>query len=316
MERREMKRTYLSFDGTLLRDLEIPYFEAEGLQDGPTLTLIAGVHGCEYTSQAAVRTFMNHLDETKLTGRIRAIPTLNLRSFYARTPFVSPDDSKNLNRCFPGLADGSYSEQLAFSVTERLIAGSDAFVDLHAGDLVEALEPFSLYEESEVTEGSRALAEAYGLRYSVLQRRQGKTVSGASTAAAADLGVPAIIAESGGRGILEEHAVATHLNGLKGVTNHLGMTDFELRPSEHHSVEHFSSFHWIRSEHQGWWSPSVPVGAKVHAGERLGEVLTLLGEHQSEAVAPSDGVVLFMTSSPAVLSDGLLLGLAADPLSA
>ncbi len=307
-----MQRTYLRLAQPLLTDLEIPYLEICGDQDGPTLTLLGGVHGCEYTSQAAVREFFDVLDEGTLRGRVRAVPTLNVKAFYSRSPFVSPDDGKNLNRSFPGIALGTYSEQLAYAVTENLIKGSDALIDLHAGDLVEALEPFTLYEESDVTESSRALAEAYGLRYSVFQRRQGKTVAGATSATAADLGIPAIIAESGGRGIMEDDAVARHLLGLRRVTNHLDMTDFDTTEAPSVPIEHFATFHWIRSEHQGWWSPSVPVGARVHLGDTLGSVLDLLGVEQSSVVAPSDGVVLFQTSSPAVLSDGLLLGLAAD----
>ncbi len=38
----------------------------------------------------------------------------------------------------------------------------------------------------------------------------------------------------------------------------------------------------------------------------------LWGDVLEEIVAPQDGVVLFITSSPAVVADGLLLGLGAD----
>ena len=44
----------------------------------------------------------------------------------------------------------------------------------------------------------------------------------------------------------------------------------------------------------------------------LGRIRDLLGEVCEEIVAPQDGVVLFITSSPAVGADGLLLGLGAD----
>ena len=38
----------------------------------------------------------------ELRGRVVAVPVLNLPVFRARSPFVVPDDGKNLNRCFPG----------------------------------------------------------------------------------------------------------------------------------------------------------------------------------------------------------------------
>lgn len=39
---------------------------------------------------------------------------------------------------------------LAHAVFERLIAPADVLLDLHGGDMVEALEPFTLYDESAV----------------------------------------------------------------------------------------------------------------------------------------------------------------------
>ena len=54
------------------------------------------------------------------------------------------------------------------------------------------------------------------------------------------------------------------------------------------------------------------AGDVVAAGARLGPVRNLYGDVLEEIVAPEDGVVLFLTSSPAVDADGLLLGLGAD----
>jgi hypothetical protein len=50
----------------------------------------------------------------------------------------------------------------------------------------------------------------------------------------------------------------------------------------------------------------------VPRGELLGAVSDLFGESRHEVRAPEDGTALFLTSSPAVLADGLLLGLARD----
>ena len=41
----------------LLADLEWPVFEATGARDGPRVCLLAGVHGCEYSSIAALVAF-------------------------------------------------------------------------------------------------------------------------------------------------------------------------------------------------------------------------------------------------------------------
>ena len=52
------------------------------------------------------------------------------------------------------------------------------------------------------------------------------------------------------------------------------------------------------------------VGEQVAAGQVLGTVSGLLGGLLHEVRAPEAGVPLFLTTSPAVVADGLLLGLA------
>ncbi len=302
-------KNLLSFSSRALKGYEVPYLEAQGNLDGPTLTVIAGVHGCEYTSQLALRNFMRGLDDTVLRGRVRAVPTLNLASFFGRLPFVGPD-GLNLNRSFPGDREGTYSEALAYEVTAQLIRGSDYFIDLHAGDMVEDLTPFTLYEESAVADQARTLGETFGYPLCICQPSAGRTVTGSSTGTAADLGIPAIIAENGGRGLVEGAPVQGHIEGLVRVVSSLGMMPslVELDPVP---VRHMSRFVWLRTTHRGWWWPQVRVGQEVTKGDRLGEVLDLFGDVLEEITSPEDGVPAFITSSPAVIEDGLLLGLAA-----
>lgn len=96
--------------------LDIPYADVVGSGDGPRLTLLGGVHGCEYTGMKAVRTFVDQLDHQELRGSVRAVPVVSVPAFRARTPFVVPHDGKNLNRCFPGDPRGTYTDVLAHSV--------------------------------------------------------------------------------------------------------------------------------------------------------------------------------------------------------
>ena len=99
---------------------------------------------------------------------------LNPPAFRARTPFVVPDDGKNLNRCFPGDPAGTLADRLAYDAFTQLISGSDALVDAHTGDMVEALEPFALYDTGPAEARARELASAYGLGY-VIRQEPGRT---------------------------------------------------------------------------------------------------------------------------------------------
>ena len=296
-----------------LAGLSVPFVEVTGLADGPTLTVIAGVHGCEYASMAGVRRWLRTLEARALRGRVRAVPVLNVTAFAARTPFVVPEDGKNLNRSFPGDPAGTLAERLAYDAFTQLIRGSDAYVDAHCGDLVEALQPFALYEAGPAEDRARELARAYGLPYVIRQPAgAGRTVNGTSSASAAGLGIPAITAEAGGCGLVEERAVGLHVAGLNGVLASLGMTEAPASPAPPAEPAYLGRFLWPRCLKAGWWAPAIKAGDPVTQGQVVGTVSSLDGATVQETItAPADGVVIFVTSSPAVSDDGLLLGLGA-----
>lgn len=271
------------------------------------------MHGTEYTSIAAARRFATELGATEpgatdLAGTVTIVPVVNLPAFWERSPFVVPADGCNLNRAFPGDLAGTYSAVLARRVHDAFIVGSDYLIDLHAGDLPEALEPFTMYEQSPVENVSRELALAYGLGHVLRQSAAARTVAGSTSAAAADLLIPAITAEAGQNGILDEASIQAHLAGLRNVLRTLGFLDGPIvampAPVEHDGWE------WVRAPAAGWWEPAVPVGATVLAGHLLGTVTDLFTGFATPVRASTGGVPLFLTTSPAVQDGGLLLGLA------
>ncbi len=289
--------------------LEHPSYEARGASDGPHVALIGGVHGCEYSSIAAVTRFMNELDTAELAGSITAVPVVSMQSFRQRSAFVVPEDGKNLNRSFPGSYDGTYTDALAASIFEQVIEPADVLLDLHGGDLVEALEPFAIYDASPVEERAHAIALAFGLPYVVRQERAESGLGGMTSSAAAQIGIPAVIAEAGGCGQLEEAATTRLVDGVRNVLRHLELLPGPPVPA---SARFVGRFVWLRSAHDGWWQPVVAAGDEVTEGQLLGTLRTLYGDVLDELHAPRDGVVLFLTTSPAVGVDGPLLGLGAD----
>ena len=309
-----------------LAGLDVPVVEVSGASDGPRLTVIAGVHGCEYASMAAVRQWSASLAVRDLRGRVRAVPVLNLPAFRARSPFVIPEDGKNLNRCFPGDPAGTLADRLARATFTQLITGSDALIDAHCGDLPEALEPFALYEAGPSEEQALALAIAYGLGYIIRQEAgPDRAVGGTTSAAAAEAGIPAITAEAGGCGLIEQEAVDLHVAGLNRVLASLGMLgepagdaagpDGAAPLGDERGTARpvvLSRFIWLRCDEAGWWQPAVRPGETVAEGQLLGTVSTLDGGQVLQSImAPAAGVPMFITSSPAVAADGLLLGLGA-----
>jgi predicted deacylase len=300
-----IERRTLSVSGL---GLDIPYFDIQGRGDGPRLTVVAGVHGTEYTSIAALREFVRDLDPDEVYGRLTVVPVVNVPAFWARSPFVVPVDGENLNRHFPGDAGGGFTDVLAHHVFTSFVLGADYLVDLHAGDLPEALEPFTIFEESPVEAASLDLALAYGAGHMVRQAATARTVAGSTCAAAADAGIPAIVAESGQNGLVDRAAVDQHLRGLTNIARSVGVLAGDPSPMpEPHRHE---GWHWLRTDRAGWWQPSVATGEAVRAGAVLGTMSDVWGEVFAEVTAPEAGTPLFLTTSPAVPADGLLLGLA------
>jgi predicted deacylase len=280
-----------------LRGFDHPCFELG--QGAPRVSIIAGVHGCEYSSIAAVTRLMRELETTELNGTVIGVPVVSMRSFRERSPFVVPEDGKNLNRAFPGTPHGTYTEKLAYDIYTQLIEPADALLDLHGGDLVEALEPFAIYAD----EASRELALAFNLPY-VVDSTHGDLTG--MSCASAKLGA---IAEAGGIGQLEDAAVQLLADGARNALKHLGVLEGPAEPSTSRVV---SRFEWIYSAPGGFWVSRVKTGEHARAGEVLGEIRDLYGETLQTVTAGQDGVVLFLTTSAAVQENGLLLALGCD----
>jgi len=304
-------------DAPLLAGWSWPYTTIVGREAGPQLTIIAGIHGCEYVSIHAAMRLAAELDPSEIRGRVLIVPVVNLPAFEARTPFVTPLDGKNPNRYFPGDPEGTFTDVLADFIFTTCIAPSDAFIDLHGGDMVEALEPFAILAADaapEVVARSRALAEAFGLPYTVSQRgAPAGQRAGMTYAVAAAIGIPGLIAEAGGIGQLTLPDVDLLVNGSRRALRAAGnLGGAALAPGTRYLAE----FDWCYTTVGGLWIAAVRAGDDLVAGQRIGRVLALSGEVLETALAPAAGVVLFLTTSAAVQPQGLLLGLGVWPEAA
>jgi predicted deacylase len=287
--------------------VETPVFVINGTHAGPTLGVTAGIHGAEYASIAAALQLGQSLEPEGLRGRVIVVPVSNMSAFRARSIYVGPLDGQNLNRVFPGNPNGTASEQLADWLFHNVMKQSDYYVDMHGGDLIEALIPFTIYHDSgdkAVDEKSLELAKVFGIKYVVRSGSRGGTHS-----AAARAGVPAILTEAGGQGIWPPEAVAAHTTGLNRVMRHLGMLEGpapEAVPTQ--LLEHFI---WLRSEHVGYYYPRFEVGEAVRQGQDLGTVTDFQGNVLQSLVAPEDGLILFLVSSLAINQGDPLLAVGA-----
>lgn len=289
------------------RTVELPIVVIHGAMSGPRVAVTAGIHGAEYVSIAALREVAMDLDPARVRGSLVAVLTANPAAFAARAIYVNPMDHTNLNRVFPGKADGSPTERLARWITDHVIAGSDAFVDMHCGDMNEALVSFTGIEETgdaDVDSLTRHLADAYGLRYLLIGPSPGTT-----TTAAASLGISAVLAEVGGQGRWPTQDVALHAAGFRRLLHAAGLIE-EAPETPRHDTELLRTEAWMRATSTGYWHPAVVVGTRVTTGTVVGEVRDAFGGVLEQAIAPLDGVVIFLVTSLAMNEGDPLLALA------
>jgi uncharacterized protein len=89
----------------------LPMWLINGTEDGPTLVVTGGVHAAEYASIAAALDAGRSLDPRGLRGRVIVVPVVNLPAFTTRSIYVCPLDGRNLNRVFPGDAQGGWPKR-------------------------------------------------------------------------------------------------------------------------------------------------------------------------------------------------------------
>ncbi len=282
----------------------IPISVFHGAQPGPTLALIAGNHGYEYTPIIALQRLPPRLDPKQMSGTLVLVHIANMPSFLKRTIYYSPVDGKNLNRAYPGKPDGTISERIAYQITKEVIERADYVLDIHCGDGNESLRPYSYWDVKaggkEIVEKSRQLALAFGLDRIVMdtERPSDPANSVYCSTTATTRGKPAITVESGGMGATDDESIARIERGVMSVMRHLKMIEGRPQMVEHPMFIDRSEV--LQSSETGIFYPLVEKGHTVVKGALMGYVTDFFGKRIYELRAPFAGEVLYILGTPPV----------------
>jgi predicted deacylase len=291
-------------------ELDLPVLACAGRGDGPTLAVLAGVHGDEYEGIRAIPRIFRAFDPADLRGRLIAVPVCNVPAYRAATR-SSPIDGLNLARVFPGDPRGTVTQRIAHVVTEQIIAPANLLIDLHSAGVAYTMPTLVGYPYADTRLGraARDAAQAFGCEV-LWAHPPDPAATGRSISAAEALGIPWIYTEAAGGGRALPEDVACYTTGVLNVMRWLGMLPGqpETRPVRCRLLGAGNTDAPIRVERSGYFVSDVNLLDKVAAGQVLGYVLDFAGEPIEAIRAHTHGRVVMIRGLPAVhAGDGAFL---------
>src|SRR5882724_3587403 len=137
---------------------------------GPTALLTGANHGDEYEGPIALFDLARNLRAEEVTGRVVILPAMNYPAFRAGTR-TSPIDKGNMNRIFPGRADGTITAKIADYIQRHLLPMADLLLDIHSGGKTLEFVPFAAaHRLPDKAQEARCVAsmEAFNAPYSCM----------------------------------------------------------------------------------------------------------------------------------------------------
>lgn len=279
--------------------------------DGPTVLVTAGNHGDEYPGQVAVLGLMRELEPSQVRGRIVLMPALNLPAAKAATR-LSPLDGKNLNRSFPGKADGAVTERIAHYLSSVLFPMSDAVIDIHTGGRSLDFVPCAhMHLVADREQRRRMAAGTLAWNTDLAFLYADVAGSGLMPVEAERQGKVVITTEMGGGEPVPARVHRLTQEGLWNVLVHLGVVEGTIRTRARMGLP---PTRWVQAlewedyrfaPESGVYENAVDLGEEVSAGQVLGRI-HFLERPDREPVpvfAPSAGL-LIACRAPSLVSQG------------
>jgi predicted deacylase len=290
--------------------------------EGPTVLVMGGNHGDEYQGQIAAMKLAREVTPDQVAGRLILIPSLNFPAALAATR-LSPIDGMNLNRAFPGEAEGAVTSQIAHYLTHVLFPLSDVIIDIHSGGRSMEFVPCAhMHLVADRGQRARMFAAmmAWGTDFAFLYadiagtgllpveaENQGKLV--VTTELGGGEGIPASvhrIAQGGLRNVL------IHVGLLKGVEQ----TRASLGKPATILTQALNREDYLLAPESGVFEICIDLGAPVKRGDIVGFIHHLERPDRAPEtiLAQSDGYLITMRA-PCLTRQGDCVAVIAKPVT-
>jgi predicted deacylase len=287
-ERRQIQlRVSESFAGTSV-DLDVVVLS--GTAPGPTLCLIAGIHGDELNGTEIVRSALDQIDPTALKGVLIGVPIVNLHGFRSRSRYLP--DRRDLNRHFPGTSRGSSASRIAARLFDDVVRRCDYAVDFHTGSFHRS----NLTQVRGDLEQPRVIELALSLGVGVVMHNPARL--GTLRRAATDAGVPIVLYESGEPLRLAPALILHGVEHVQRLLSSLEMVD-QLPDAPEPAIYRSSS--WVRVDHGGIFVPRVHLGESVEQDQVLATIFDPIGGERALVQAPRSARIIGMAVPQVVI---------------
>lgn len=226
-----------------------------------------------------------------MKGDLLVIPVVNVAAFLLRSRYLP--DRRDLNRLFPGNADGSFGSRIARILMDEVVKKSTHGIDLHTAAAGRINLPQTRLADR--VEGSREMAKFFG---APVMLKAGNR-DGSLRAACEKRNLPYVIFEAGEALRIELPAVTFGERGVRRVMRGLGMLRKKAKDREHPSAYCLGSG-WVRASAGGLFQSFVPLGKAVEEGQVVGLIGDPFDKMETEVVADRAGIVIGRTAASLV----------------
>lgn len=270
--------------------IDIPIIVYRAKKEGPTLLLLAGMHGDEINGVEIMRRIVREKHYQVDCGTVICIPIINIYGFINFSRDVP--DGKDINRSFPGSKNGSLASQVAHFLMEEVITHIDYGIDFHTGGARINNSP-QVRVKTEDLENFE-LARAFGTRFILNSPYRDKSLR----KEASKYGKRILVYEGGESLRLRKNAIDEGISGMFRVMKYLKMRDDA--PKVTFEPIHIQKSTWVRARSAGLHYAAVRNGSKVQYREVLGEVCDPYGNTEIKIKSPSTGHVIAVNNNPVI----------------
>ena len=285
---------------------------------GPTVLVLGGNHGDEYQGQIAIMKLARELTPEKVTGRVILIPSLNLPAARAATR-LSPLDGMNMNRAFPGDAEGPVTSQIAHYLRTVLFPISDIVIDIHSGGRSMEFVPCAhmhLVPDRDQRAKMFAAMLAWGTEFCFIYADIAGT--GLLPVEAENQGKLVITTELGGGECIPASVHRIAQSGLKNALIHVGALKGREQPRTAPAIitQATNREDYLLAPESGIFEVALDLGAKVKKGQAVGWIHHLERPDRApeQIIAANSGYLITMRA-PCLTQQGDCVAVIAKQVS-